>query len=119
MNKAILVGRITKDIDLRYTNENKAVASFTVAVNRDKEHSDFINCVTWEKQAENIKKYCAKGSLIAVEGRISTRSYDDKEGKKIYVTEVVTSNVQFLGKKEGQAITPQEVEAELKQKGNT
>src|SRR5574344_1700970 len=102
MNKVILIGRITKDIELRTVNTDKSVATYTLAIDRgygDKKETDFINCVTWEKQAENIAKYCTKGSLIAIEGRIQTRNYDGKDGKKIYVTEVITSNVQFLDTK--------------------
>src|SRR5574344_633435 len=102
MNKVILIGRITKDIELRTVNTDKSVATYTLAIDRgygDKKETDFINCVTWEKQAENIAKYCTKGSMIAVEGRMSNRSYDAKDGTKKYVTEVVTSNVQFLDTK--------------------
>jgi single-strand DNA-binding protein len=110
MNKVVLIGRITKDIDLRYTSSNIAVASFTIAINREylskdgKREADFINCVTYKKQAENLKKYCSKGSHIALDGKISTRTYDDKEGKKVYVTEVIADNIQFLdAKNSGQA----------------
>jgi single-strand DNA-binding protein len=110
MNKAILIGRLTKDPELRYTQSNTPVANFTIAVNRaytnqnGEREADFINCVTWEKQAENLKKYCDKGSQVAVEGRIQTRTYDDKNGKKVYVTEVIAENIQFLDrKKDGQA----------------
>ncbi len=105
MNKAFLVGHLTKDPDLRYLSDNTAVANFTIAINRtyanqsgDRE-ADFINVVVWRKQAENVKKYLAKGSLVGVDGRIQSRSYDDKDGKKVYVTEVVADNVQFLGPK--------------------
>ena len=117
MNKVILIGRITKDIELRTVNTDKSVATYTLAIDRgygDKKETDFINCVTWEKQAENIAKYCTKGSLIAVEGRISTRSYDAKDGTKKYVTEVVTSNVQFLDtkKESGQAPIKENTPAE-------
>jgi single-strand DNA-binding protein len=108
MNKVILIGRITKDIDLKYTESNKAVASFTLAIDRtfgEKKETDFINCCIWGKQAENLKKYCGKGSQIAVDGRIQTRNYDDKDGKKVYVTEVVAENIQFLdNKKDNQEV---------------
>lgn len=124
MNKTFLVGHLTKDPDLKYLPNNTAVASFTVAVNRTftnaqgEREADFINVVVFSKQAENVKKYCSKGSLVGIDGRIQTRSYNNQEGNKVYVTEVVADNVTFLSKKEGQAgITPQEVEAELKQKG--
>jgi single-strand DNA-binding protein len=105
MNKVVLIGRLTKDPDLRYTSSNVPAASFTIAVNRPFQNqsgvreADFINVVIWRKQAENVKKYITKGSLVAVEGRIQTRNYDDKDGKKVYVTEVVADNVQFLESK--------------------
>lgn len=105
MNKVILIGRLTRDPDLRYTTNNVPSANFTLAVNRPFENqsgvreADFISVVIWRKQAENVKKYISKGSLVAVEGRIQTRNYDDKDGKKVYVTEVVADNVQFLESK--------------------
>ena len=105
MNKVFLIGRLTKDPDLRYTTSNIPTASFSVAVNRTFENqngvreADFINIVVWRKQAENVKKYVSKGSLVAIDGRIQTRNYEDKEGKKVYVTEVVADNVQFLESK--------------------
>lgn len=105
MNKVVLIGRLTKDPELRYTSSNIPSATFSVAVNRPFENqngvreADFINIVVWRKQAENVKKYVTKGSLVAIEGRIQTRNYDDKEGKKVYVTEVVADNVQFLESK--------------------
>ena len=103
MNKVILIGRLTKDPELRYTGSNRAVTQITVAVNRTftnqngEREADFINCVAWRKQAENVAKYCTKGSQVAVEGRIQTRSYDAQDGTKRYVTEVVADNVTFLG----------------------
>ena len=106
MNKAILIGRLTKDPELRYTNSNRAVCQFTVAIDRPftnqstgQREADFINVVSWDKTAENVGKYMTKGRLIAVEGRIQTRNYDNNEGKKVYVTEVVANNVQFLESK--------------------
>lgn len=102
MNKVVLIGRLTKDPDLRYTTNNIASVSFSIAVNRPftnqsgVREADFINIVAWKKQAENVKKYITKGSMVAVEGRIQTRNYDDKDGKKVYVTEVVADAVQFL-----------------------
>lgn len=105
MNRAFLVGHLTKDPELRYSGNNLPVASFTVAINRTytsqggEREADYINVVVWRKQAENVKKYLNKGSLVGVEGRIQTRSYDNQEGKKVYVTEVVADNVQFLGSK--------------------
>lgn len=105
MNKVILIGRLTKDPELRTTPNGVATTSFSIAVQRNftnqegVREADFINCVAWRKQAENISKYCAKGSQVAVDGRMQTRSYDDKDGKKMYITEVIADNVTFLGAK--------------------
>lgn len=105
MNKVVLVGRLTKDPELRNTNSGLPVASFTVAINRtfkNKEgnyDADFINVSIFGKQAENVSKYCAKGSQVGIDGRIQTRSYDAEDGSKRYVTEVVADNVEFLGSK--------------------
>jgi len=105
MNKAILIGRIVKDPELRATPNNRSVCQFTIAVNRTytndegKREADFINCVVWDKQAENLAKYQKKGNQIAVEGRIQTRNYDDNSGKKVYVTEVLVNNISFLDTK--------------------
>lgn len=103
MNKAILIGRLTRDPELRYTSSNRAVCQFTIAIDRPftnqgtgQREADFINVVAWDKTGENVGKYMTKGRLIAVEGRIQTRNYDNNEGRKVYVTEVVASNVQFL-----------------------
>ena len=106
MNKVFLIGRLTKDPELRYTNNNIPAANFTIAINRPFENqngvreADFINITVWRKQAENIKKYVFKGSLVAVDGRIQTRNYEDKDGKKIYVTEVIADSVEFLEPKQ-------------------
>lgn len=103
MNIAILIGRLTKDTELRYTTTGTAVAQNTIAINRpkkdEKEETDFINIVVWGKQAENLSKYCSKGNLIALKGRIQTRTYTDSNGQKKYITEVVTDSVQFLESK--------------------
>lgn len=106
MNKAILIGRLTRDPELRYTSSNRAVCQFSIAIDRPftnqstgQRETDFINIVSWDKTAENIGKYMTKGRLIAVEGRIQTRNYENNEGKKVYVTEVIASNVQFLESK--------------------
>jgi len=103
MNKAILIGRLTRDPELRYTSSNRAVCQFTVAIDRPftnqasgQREADFINVVAWDKTGENVGKYMTKGRLIAVEGRIQTRNYDNNEGRRVYVTEVIASNVQFL-----------------------
>lgn len=114
MNKVILIGNISTDIQLRYTSSNMAVATFNLAVNRPKksdgtQETDFINIVVWGKQAENIGKYLKKGSKLAIEGRIQVRNYENSDGQKRYVTEVVAENVQFLdNKKEGQAFNNEE-----------
>jgi single-strand DNA-binding protein len=99
MNVSILIGRLVKDPELKYTPTGTAVATFTIAVDKpvkDKE-ADFINIVAWSKLAELVAQYCAKGKQVAIEGRISTRNYSNAEGKKVYVTEVVANNVTFLG----------------------
>lgn len=110
INNTTLVGRLTKNPDLRYTGNGTAVAGFTLAVNRNftkkdgEQEADFINCVIWRKPAETLANYAKKGSLIGVVGRIQTRSYD-KDGQRVYVTEVVVDNFQFLesrSKQEGQ-----------------
>ena len=103
MNKVILIGRLTRDPELRYTSSNIPTATFSIAVDRTftnqngEREADFINIVVWRKQAENCKNYLTKGSQVAIEGRIQTRSYDGQDGQKRYVTEVVADNVQFLG----------------------
>lgn len=105
LNRVVLVGRLTKDPDLRYTAGGVAVANFTIAVNRPfsnqqgEREADFINCVIWRKPAENLANYMGKGSLVGVDGRIQTRSYDNQEGKRVYITEVVADSVQFLESK--------------------
>lgn len=102
MNKVVLIGRLTKDPQLRFTpGTGKAVASFTLAVDRrykkeGQQEADFIPIVVWGKQAESTANYVSKGKLVGVSGRIQTRSYDAKDGTKRYVTEVVTDEVQFL-----------------------
>jgi len=101
MNSVNLVGRITKDLELRKTQSGESFLYFTVAVNRTftnkdgQREADFINCVAWRRQAENMATYIGKGSLISVDGRISTRSYE-QNGQRVFVTEVVAENVQFL-----------------------
>lgn len=102
MNRVILVGRLTKDPDLKYTPNGVAVATFTLAVNRSfanqqgEREADFINCVIWRKQAENVANYLKKGSLAGVDGRLQTRNYEGQDGKRVYVTEVIAESVQFL-----------------------
>lgn len=102
INRVILVGRLTKEPTLRKTANGTSVATFTVACNRrfsgqnQEQQTDFINCVAWRQSADFISQYAAKGSLVGVEGRIQTRSYDDQTGKRVYVTEVVADTVQIL-----------------------
>lgn len=105
MNKAILIGRLTRDPELRTTPTGRNVCQFSIAVNRTytsasgEREADFINCVVWDKQAENLAKYQKKGNQIAVDGRIQTRNYDDNNGRKVYVTEVLVNNISFLDAK--------------------
>ena len=105
MNKAFLIGRLTRDPELRYSSSNAAIVNFSIAIDRQytnaqgQRETDFINIVAFQKQAENIKKYVFKGSLVAVDGRIQTRNYEDKDGKRVYVTEVVADRVQLLDSK--------------------
>ncbi len=105
INNVTLVGRLTKDPDLRYTASGTAVATFTLAVNRNftnqngNREADFINCVIWRKPAETMVTLAKKGSLIGVVGRIQTRTYDNQQGQRVYVTEVVADNFQLLESK--------------------
>lgn len=106
MNKAVLVGRLTKDPELRYTQSGRAVATFMLAVNRiyareGEQSADFIPVSAWQKTAENVAKYLSKGSQVAVSGRIQTSSYDNKEGQRVYKTEIVADQVTFIGSKGG------------------
>lgn len=102
LNKIILIGRLTKDVELRYTESGKAVANFTLAVDRPfkkaqgEKEADFIRIVVWGKQAENCANYIGKGRLAAVEGRLQIRSYDGNDGQRKYITEVVADTVKFL-----------------------
>ena len=101
MNKVILMGRLTRDPEVRYTQSNTAVASFSIAVNRrfvkqgEERKADFINIVAWNQTAEFVSKYFKKGQQVGIIGRIQTRNYDDADGKKVYVTEVVAEEVYF------------------------
>lgn len=102
INNVVLVGRLTKDPDLRYTQIGTAVANFTLAVNRTftnqdgERETDFINCVIWRKAAENLANMVGKGAQIGVTGRIQTRNYENKEGQRVFVVEVVAENFQML-----------------------
>lgn len=108
INNVVLVGRLTRDAELRYTQSNIAVATFTLAVNRPfkneagEREADFINCVIWRQLAENLVNWAKKGSLIGVTGVIQTRSYDNQQGQRVYVTEVVASNFQLLESRNSQ-----------------
>lgn len=99
-NIAVLIGRPTKDIELRTTQSGISVASFTLAVDKDsskqKDEADFVPCVAWNRTAEILSQYAGKGRLICVEGRIQTRNYDNKEGQRVYATEVVAERVKLL-----------------------
>ncbi|PPA85917.1 single-stranded DNA-binding protein [Brevibacillus laterosporus] len=102
LNRVILIGNLTKDPELRYTSNGVAVTTFTLAINRSysgagkEKEVDYINIVAWRQLADLCAQYLAKGKKCAVEGRLQTRSYDNKEGKKVFVTEVIADNVQFL-----------------------
>lgn len=109
MNKVILIGRLTKDVELKYTQTNNtAVASFSLAVNRrfvkpgEERQADFFNIIAWNKLAETISKYLFKGNQVAISGRLETRSWDDENGKKHYVTEVIAEEVDFIETKNRQ-----------------
>ena len=105
INNVVLTGRLTKDIDLKYTQSGTAVGSFSVAVERKfknaqgERETDFINCVIWRKSAENFAKFAGKGSLVGLEGNIQTRNYENNQGQRVYVTEVVVDNFSLLESK--------------------
>lgn len=117
INNVTLVGRLTKNPDLRYTSNGTATATFTLAVNRsfkgknDEQQADFINCVVWRRTAESLANYTSKGSLVGVEGRIQTRSYDNQQGQRVYVTEVIAEIVSFLDTKNSQKTADTERQA--------
>lgn len=102
INNVVLVGRITRDPELRYTPQNQAVTTFSLAVNRQfknaagEREADFINCVIWRQSAENLANWAKKGALIGVTGRIQTRNYENQQGQRVYVTEVVADSFQML-----------------------
>ena len=114
MNLVILIGRLTKDVELRYTQSNIACANFDLAINNGKDkdgnerQADFIRCVLWDKKAENMAKYTKKGSQIAIEGAIKTDSYNDEQGNKRYRTYVLAKNVNFLDSRRTEEPLPQE-----------
>ena len=102
MNKIILIGRITRDVELRYTTSNTPIAHFNLAIPRNFKNengeydADFINCISFGKMAETIKNHVLKGDKLGVEGRLQTRNYDGQDGKKVYVTEVICNEIEFL-----------------------
>lgn len=102
INNVTLVGRLTKDVELKYTPSNVANVSFTLAVNRTfknangEREADFINCVIWRQAAENFANWAKKGALIGITGRIQTRNYENQQGQRVYITEVVAENFQML-----------------------
>ena len=110
-----MTGRLTKKPELRYTTNNKVVASFSIAVNRPyinengEKEVDFINCSVWGKQAENLNKYQDKGNLIAINGRIQVRNYDDSNGNKRYVTEVIAEEIEYLQKTDKEKNTEENI----------
>lgn len=114
LNRVVLVGRLTKNPDLRYTSSGIAVANFTIACNRPfknqqgENEADFINCVVWKKAAENLANYMKKGNMVGVDGRIQTRSYEGQDGKMVYVTEVVAESIQFLESRNSQQSNSQQ-----------
>ena len=104
INNVVLVGRTTKEIELKYTSNNLAYANFTLAVNRNfknqngERETDFINIVIWRRQAENLANWAKKGTFLGITGRIQTRNYENQQGQRVYVTEVVADNFQILEK---------------------
>lgn len=109
INNVVLIGRLTRDVELRYTPSNIAVATFNLAVNRNfknqdgEREADFINCVMWQKSAENLANWTRKGMLIGITGRIQIRSYENQQGQRVYVTEVVADSFQVLEKRDNSA----------------
>lgn len=131
LNNVSLVGRVVRDVELRYTPSNVAVATFTLAVNRTfknengEREADFINCVMWRQQAENLANWAKKGALIGITGRIQTRSYDNQQGQRVYVTEVVAETFQLLeskgqqGNQQGQQRQTQQQASDFSRSANT
>ena len=122
LNRVTRVGRLTRDPELRRTSNGKAVASFTLAVNRnfktgDGQEADFINIVAWGKVAENTANYCSKGSLVSIDGRLQTRTYENNQGQKVFVTEVVADSVQFIETKRNESRQAEAPKQEQKQEG--
>ncbi|CAO77385.1 single strand DNA binding protein [Streptococcus phage M102] len=118
INNVVLVGRTTKEIELKYTSNNLAYATFTLAVNRNfknqngEREADFINIVIWRQQAENLANWAKKGTLLGITGRIQTRNYENQQGQRVYVTEVVADNFQTLERREVQEDTQKPTQQE-------
>lgn len=118
MNNVCLIGRLTKEPELR-SNEKSKVAKFTLAINRrGTEETDYINCLAWNSQAELIEKYIHKGTQLAIKGRIQTGSYEDKQGNKHYTTDVVVENLTFIGNNTPSKEEPKKEEDPFKEFGN-
>ncbi|MGV3353249.1 single-stranded DNA-binding protein [Streptococcus orisratti] len=119
INNVVLVGRLTRDVELRYTPSNQAVATFTLAVNRNfknqdgEREADFINCVMWRQQAENLANWTKKGALIGVTGRIQTRNYENQQGQRVYVTEVIADSFQVLENKKDNAANMSSMDGQM------
>ena len=124
INRVVLVGRLTKDPEFRTTQNDVSVATFTLAVNRNfknkngEKQVDFINVVVFRQQAENVNNYLTKGNLAGVDGRIQSRSYENKEGQRVYVTEVLADSVQFLEPKNNQSNNQPQQQSGQAQSGN-
>lgn len=117
LNKAILMGRLTKDPELRHTGTGKPVATFTVATDNghgETKKTDFINCVAWNKTAEFVSKWFSKGQMIVVVGRLSTRSWESRDGRKNYATEVVTNEVYF-GESKKEETSPEDTSEDFEE----
>ena len=121
INNITLVGRLTKDSDLRYTSDGTATATFSLAVNRPfksasgEREADFINCVIWRKSAENFANFTRRGALVGITGRIQTRNYEGNDGKRVYITEVVADNFTLLEPKQTTEQRPRESTRERQQ----
>ena len=114
MNRVIMIGRNTKDLELKQLNSGASVIEFSIAVKRPfkNDESDFFNCVAFSKTAETISRYVKKGDLIGIEGRLQTRSYTNKEGRTINVTEIIVENIEFLQSKKQEELTADEPKVE-------
>lgn len=125
INRVVLVGRLTRNPELKRTNQGDAVTSFTIAVNRNysakdgQQQADFITCVAWRKMAENVYKYCNKGNLIGVEGKLQSRSYENNQNQKVFVVEVFCDAVRFLESKTKKDSATDELENYFNQGQNT